>query len=82
MGRNRKYFTIEEQKAANRRNQETYRNKHKEEMKDVYKISALRSYYKRKYKNATDEEEKEKAEIKIKELSEKLRNIKNQLNEN
>ena len=50
-------------------------------MKDVYKISALRSYYKRKYKNATDEEEKEKAEIKIKELSEKLRNIKNQLNE-
>ena len=82
MGRNRKYFTIEEQKEANRRNQETYRNNHKEEMKDVYKISALRSYYRRKYNNTTNLEEKAKAELKIKELSEKLRNIKNQLNEN
>lgn len=82
MGRNRKYFTIEEQKEANRRNQETYRNNHKEEMKDVYKISALRSYYRRKYNTATNLEEKEKAELKIKELSEKLRSIKNQLNEN
>ena len=81
MGRNRKYFTIEEQKEANRRNQETYRTNHKEEMKDVYKISALRSYYRRKYKTASAEE-KEKIEIKINELSEKLRNIKNQLNEN
>ncbi len=82
MGRNRKYFTIEELKEANRRNQAKFVSLHKEDMKDVYRISSLRTYYRRKYKNATEQEEKDKAEAKIKELSEKLRNIKNQLKEN
>ena len=81
MGRNRKYFTIEEQKEANRRNQETYRNKHKVEMKDINKIAALRSYYRRKLKAATDKDEIAKIEYKISDLSAKLLNIKHQLNE-
>lgn len=81
MGRSRKYFTIEEQKEANRRNQETYRNKHKVEMKDINKIAALRSYYRRKLKTATDKDEIANIESKIAELSEKLLVVKQQLNE-
>ena len=50
-------------------------------MKDINKITALRSYYRRKLKAATDKDEIVKIESKIAELSEKLLDIKHQLNE-
>ena len=81
MGRNRKYFSIEERKAANRIYQAKFKEVHKVEMKDINKITALRSYYRRKLKAATDKDEIVKIESKIAELSEKLLDIKHQLNE-
>ena len=81
MGRNRKYFSIEERKAANRIYQAKFKEVHKVEMKDINKITALRSYYRRKLKAATDKDEIAKIEYKIADLSAKLLNIKHQLNE-
>lgn len=81
MGRNRKYFSIEERKIANRIYQAKFKEAHKVEMKDINKITALRSYYRRKLKAATDKDEIAKIESKIAELSEKLLDIKHQLNE-
>lgn len=81
MGRNRKYFSIEERKIANRIYQAKFKEAHKVEMKDINKITALRSYYRRKLKAATDKDEIVKIESKIAELSEKLLDIKHQLNE-
>ena len=81
MGRNRKYFSIEERKIANRIYQAKFKEAHKVDMKDINKITALRSYYRRKLKAATDKDEIVKIESKIAELSEKLLDIKHQLNE-
>ena len=81
MGRNRKYFSIEERKIANRIYQAKFKEAHKVEMKDINKITALRSYYRKKLKAATDKDEIVKIESKIAELSEKLLDIKHQLNE-
>ena len=81
MGRNRKYFSIEERKIANRMYQAKFKEAHKVEMKDINKITALRSYYRRKLKAATDKDEIAKIEYKISDLSAKLLNIKHQLNE-
>ena len=81
MGRNRKYFSIEERKIANRIYQAKFKEAHKVEMKDINKITALRSYYRRKLKAATDKDEIVKIESKIAELSEKLLVVKQQLNE-
>ena len=81
MGRNRKYFSIEERKIANRIYQAKFKEAHKVEMKDINKITALRSYYRRKLKAATDKDEIVKIESKIAELSEKLLDINHQLNE-
>ena len=81
MGRNRKYFSIEERKIANRIYQAKFKEVHKVEMKDINKITALRSYYRRKLKAATDKDEIAKIEYKIADLSAKLLNIKHQLNE-
>ena len=50
-------------------------------MKEIYKITALRSYYRRKLKAATDKDEIAKIEYKIADLTSKLLNIKHQLNE-
>ena len=68
MGRNRKYFSIEERKIANRIYQAKFKEAHKVEMKDINKITALRSYYRRKLKAATDKDEIVKIESKIAEL--------------
>ena len=81
MGRNRKYFSIEERKIANRIYQAKFKEAHKVEMKDINKITALRSYYRRKLKAATDKDEIAKIEYKIADLTAKLLNIKHQLNE-
>ena len=76
MGRNRKYFSVEERKIANRTYQAKFKEAHKVEMKDINKITALRSYYRRKLKSATDKDEIVKIESKIAEISEKLLDIK------
>ena len=81
MGRNRKYFSIEERKIANRMYQAKFKDAHKVDMKEIYKITALRSYYRRKLKAATDPDEIAKIEYKIADLTSKLLNIKHQLNE-
>lgn len=81
MGRNRKYFSVEERKSANRMYQAKFKEMHKEDMKEIYNITALRSYYRRKLKSATDPDEIVKIESKIADLTEKLLNIKHQLNE-
>ncbi len=81
MGRNRKYFSIEERKIANRMYQAKFKDAHKVDMKEIYNITALRSYYRRKLKTATDPDEIAKIEYKIADLTSKLLNIKHQLNE-
>ena len=81
MGRNRKYFSIEERKIANRMYQAKFKDAHKVDMKEIYNITALRSYYRRKLKAATDKDEIAKIEYKIADLTAKLLNIKHQLNE-
>ena len=81
MGRNRKYFSIEERKIANRMYQAKFKDAHKVDMKEIYNITALRSYYRRKLKTATDPDEIVKIESKIADLTAKLLNIKHQLNE-
>ena len=81
MGRHRKYFTLEERQAANRINQANYREAHKADMKQVYKISSLRWYYRKKLKEATDPDEIAKIEARINDLSEQLCDIKHQMNE-
>ena len=81
MGRNRKYFSIEERIIANRMYQAKFKDVHKVDMKEIYNITALRSYYRRKLKAATDKDEIAKIEYKISDLSAKLLNIKHQLNE-
>ena len=81
MGRNRKYFSIEERKIANRMYQAKFKDAHKVDMKEIYNITALRSYYRRKLKTATDKDEIAKIEYKISDLTAKLLNIKHQLNE-
>ena len=81
MGRNRKYFSIEERKIANRMYQAKFKDAHKVDMKEIYNITELRSYYRRKLKTATDPDEIAKIEYKIADLTSKLLNIKHQLNE-
>ena len=81
MGRNRKYFSIEERKIANRMYQAKFKDAHKVDMKEIYNITALRSYYRRKLKTASDPDEIAKIEYKIADLTSKLLNIKHQLNE-
>ena len=79
MGRNRKYFSIEERKIANRMYQAKFKDAHKVDMKEIYNITALRSYYRRKLKTATDPDEIAKIEYKFSDLTAKLLNIKHQL---
>ena len=81
MGHPQKYFSIEERKAANRRNQAKYREAHKADMKQIYQITNLRTYYRKKLRQTTDPDEIAKIEARIHDLSEQLRDIKHQLSE-
>ena len=81
MGRPKKYNTEEERLAADRADKRRWYQNVKEEKKQVFRLRALRNYYKNKLKTLmeepTDEQTEEitKVQNKINELTDAINNL-------
>ena len=75
MGRPKKYNTEEERLAADRADKRRWYQKVKEEKKQVFRLRALRNYY--KMEEPTDEQTEEitKVQNKINELTDAINNL-------
>ena len=74
MGRPKKYNTEEERLAADRADKRRWYQKVKEEKKQVFRLRALRNYYKNKLKTLKTEEIN-KVQNKINELTDAINNL-------
>ena len=81
MGKPRKYNTEEERLAADRADKRRWYQKVKDEKKQVFRLRALRNYYKNRLKTLTQKQTEEQTQEEAQKLTEEINKVKNKINE-